>query len=103
MICKPLQLSFIACELPLSYPPSPIKKRKHSWKEKRPMTPFVTIIVFLPLLLIIALAGYTAAWLLIIYIGNRLTFKQLALQPGMHVVDVGCGSGRLTFPLAQQV
>ncbi|HLZ57896.1 MAG TPA: class I SAM-dependent methyltransferase, partial [Ktedonosporobacter sp.] len=35
--------------------------------------------------------------------GNRLTKRQLALQPGMHVLDVGCGSGRLTIPMAEQV
>ena len=29
--------------------------------------------------------------------------QHLALQPGMQVLDVGCGPGRLTIPLAQEV
>lgn len=67
------------------------------------MTPFVTIVVLLTLLFIVALTGYVVAWLLLINAGNYLTLRQLALQPGMYVVDVGCGSGRFTVPLAQQV
>jgi len=67
------------------------------------MTPVVTIVLILALVVIIALGGYSVAWLLLIQAGNRLTKGQLALQPGMHVIDVGCGSGRFTFPMAQQV
>ncbi|MBE3560314.1 MAG: class I SAM-dependent methyltransferase [Ktedonobacteraceae bacterium] len=52
---------------------------------------------------VVALAGYTAAWLLFVSVGNRLTFKQLALRPGMSVLDAGCGSGRLTLPFARRI
>ncbi len=67
------------------------------------MKPFVTIVLLLALVVIVALSGYAVAWLLLIQAGNRLTKRQLALQPGMHVLDVGCGSGRFTIPMAQQV
>ncbi len=67
------------------------------------MPPFLTIVVILALVVIVALVGYAAAWLLLINAGNHLTLRQLALQPGMHVIDVGCGSGRFTIPMAQQV
>lgn len=67
------------------------------------MTPFVTIVFLLTLLFIVALAGYIVGWLLLIHAGNHLTLRQLTLQLGMRVVDVGCGSGRLTLLLAQQV
>lgn len=67
------------------------------------MTPFLTIVVILALVVIVALAGYAVAWLLLIDAGNRLTLRQLARRPGMSVVDVGCGSGRFTIPMAQQV
>jgi len=36
---------------------------------------------------------------------NRAAFivEQLDLTPGMHVLDAGCGPGRLTMPIARQV
>ena len=67
------------------------------------MTRVVTIVLLLAFVVIVALGGYAVAWLLLINTGNRLTKRQLALQPGMHVLDVGCGSGRFTIPMAQQV
>jgi tRNA/tmRNA/rRNA uracil-C5-methylase (TrmA/RlmC/RlmD family) len=67
------------------------------------MPPLLTIILLVVLVLLVAFAGYAGAWLLLIKAGNRLTLGQLALQPGMDVVDVGCGSGRFTIPMAQQV
>ena len=67
------------------------------------MIPVVTSDLLLTLVVFVALGGYGVAWLLLIHAGNRLTMSQLALQPGMHVLVVGCGSGRLTFPMAQQV
>lgn len=33
----------------------------------------------------------------------RVIIDHLDLQPGMKVLDVGCGPGRLTIPLAQKV
>ncbi len=66
------------------------------------MKPFMTIILIL-VLVVIALGGYAMAWLLLIKAGNHLTKRQLALQPGMHVLDVGCGSGRFSIPMAQLV
>src|SRR5712691_3975284 len=67
------------------------------------MKPIVTIVLLLALAVIVAFGGYGLAWLLLIKAGNRLTKRQLALQPGMHVLDVGCGSGRFTIPMAQRV
>jgi len=34
---------------------------------------------------------------------TRRTLAQLELSPGMHVLDGGCGPGRLTVPIAQAV
>jgi len=34
---------------------------------------------------------------------TRRTLEQLELSPGMHVLDAGCGPGRLTVPIAQAV
>jgi len=67
------------------------------------MISVVTIVLLLAFVVKVALGGYAVAWLLLIKAGNRLTKRQLALQPGMHALDVGCGSGRLTIPMAQQV
>jgi len=33
----------------------------------------------------------------------RNIVRRLELQPGMKVLDVGCGPGRVTIPLAQQI
>ena len=67
------------------------------------MTPSLTIVVVCALVIIIALVGYSMAWLLLISAADRLTERLLALQPGMNVIDVGCGSGRLTTALAKRV
>lgn len=63
----------------------------------------VTIVLLFCLVVIVVLAGYIAAWLLLIKAGNNLTTRLLALQPGMHVLDVGCGTGRFTIPMARQI
>jgi ubiquinone/menaquinone biosynthesis C-methylase UbiE len=34
---------------------------------------------------------------------TQRTLRQLDLSPGMHVLDAGCGPGRLTIPIAQAV
>lgn len=34
---------------------------------------------------------------------SRFIIKQLALTPGMSVLDAGCGPGRLTIPVAEQL
>jgi ubiquinone/menaquinone biosynthesis C-methylase UbiE len=67
------------------------------------MLPVLIIIGIFVLVVILALIGYTLAWLLLIKAADRLTERQLALHPGMNVIDVGCGSGRLTIAMAQQV
>jgi len=36
-------------------------------------------------------------------VGGKQILDHLHLQPGMNVLDVGCGSGRLTIPAAQRV
>lgn len=67
------------------------------------MNSLLTGIVVCIVIIVLALIGYSAAWLLLIQAGNRLTKRQLGLRPGMNVIDVGCGSGRLTIPIAQWV
>ena len=34
---------------------------------------------------------------------SRVIIEHLDLQPGMKVLDIGCGPGRLTIPIAEQV
>jgi len=63
----------------------------------------LTIIVIVVCVIIIAFVGYTLAWQMLIKAADRLTKKQLALQPGMNVIDVGCGSGRVAIKLAPLV
>ncbi len=67
------------------------------------MTLSLTIIVIVVCVIIIAFVGYTLAWQMLIKAADRLTKKQLALQPGMNVIDVGCGSGRVAIKLAPLV
>lgn len=33
----------------------------------------------------------------------KIIIQQLDIHPGMHVLDIGCGPGRLTIPLAESV
>lgn len=63
------------------------------------MSLFLTCII----IIVLALVGYSATWVLLIRAGDHLTKRQLGLRPGMNVIDVGCGPGRLTLPIAQQV
>ena len=35
--------------------------------------------------------------------GEKILIDRLAIKPGMHVLDVGCGYGRLTIPIANRV
>ena len=35
--------------------------------------------------------------------GSRLLFDRIDLQPGMKLLDVGCGPGRLSIPAAERV
>ena len=44
-----------------------------------------------------------AAWRLFIHVIHGLALERLALNPGMRVVDIGCGPGRLTVRIAKEV
>ncbi|MBI5387120.1 MAG: methyltransferase domain-containing protein [Verrucomicrobia bacterium] len=35
--------------------------------------------------------------------GPSVLIKRMHLEPGMHLLDIGCGPGRLTIPFARQV
>jgi cyclopropane fatty-acyl-phospholipid synthase-like methyltransferase len=50
-----------------------------------------------------ALVGVVAAWHLAIHAIHGLALKHLTLNPGMRVVDIGCGPGRLTVRIAKEV
>lgn len=50
-----------------------------------------------------ALIPLAAAWRLVIHAIHGLALKRLFLSPGMRVVDVGCGPGRLTVRIAKGV
>jgi 2-polyprenyl-3-methyl-5-hydroxy-6-metoxy-1,4-benzoquinol methylase len=83
--------------------------------------PFYVVIGFIMILGITAIAlGFASrrspvpcpTWLsLLVELDNplfknnsaRQIVQHLALEPGMRVLDLGCGPGRLTIPLAKQV
>jgi len=73
--------------------------------EEKLTKPLSTIVALLALVFIVALTGYSLAWLLLIKAGNRLTRRQLALRAGMRVVDVGLAGSRFLWRgrLAQPV
>jgi ubiquinone/menaquinone biosynthesis C-methylase UbiE len=49
------------------------------------------------------LVGLAAAWRLAVHAIHGLTLKHLSLNQGMHVVDIGCGPGRLSARIAKEV
>ena len=49
------------------------------------------------------LVGIAAAWRLFLRALDGRVLQLVALEPGMHVVDVGCGAGRLTTRIAKEV
>jgi len=57
------------------------------------------LIAFVALVLIIVVA----AWRLLIHVIHGLALKRLSLNPGMRVVDIGCGPGRLAVRIAKEV
>jgi ubiquinone/menaquinone biosynthesis C-methylase UbiE len=64
------------------------------------MTRWVGVLLaFVALILIIVVA----AWRLLIHVIHGLALKRLSLNPGMHVVDIGCGPGRLAVRIAKEV
>jgi ubiquinone/menaquinone biosynthesis C-methylase UbiE len=49
------------------------------------------------------LVGLVAAWRFALHAIHDLALKRLSLDPGMHVVDIGCGPGRLAVRIAREV
>jgi tRNA A58 N-methylase Trm61 len=48
--------------------------------------------------------GYVGWWnWIILSLKSELIIRNLDLQPGDDHLDIGCGPGRLTIPVAQQV
>jgi ubiquinone/menaquinone biosynthesis C-methylase UbiE len=57
------------------------------------------VAVFVPFILV----GLVAAWRVALHAIHGLALKRLFLNQGMHVVDIGCGPGRLAVRIAREV
>lgn len=53
--------------------------------------------------LLVVLLAATAGWRLIVAVIHGRALRHLALAPGMSVLDVGCGPGRLSVQIARAV